>query len=208
MARHALRPKQGLNQELDVYFEQSFSGILENWAINSAWPEIQFLLKGRAGKVLDLACGSGRAFDFLKSLPGLSYFGCDISKPLIDGAVARGISKDRLLVGDATKLVYETQEFEYVFSIGSLEHFTIDGLALTLRECKRVSKAINFHMVPVSKSGFNEGWVSSVQSYWNNSETWWFNKFKAEFETVRVMPSNWSDRRSRGVWFMCESNSE
>jgi ubiquinone/menaquinone biosynthesis C-methylase UbiE len=204
MLLKSVRSGGGDQQKLDVYSEQSFSDVLENWAVDSAWPEIQFLLSGRSGKTLDLACGSGRAHDFLKNQRSIAYYGCDIAKPLIERAVERGIPASNLMLGDATKLTYANDEFDYLFSIGSLEHFTVKGLESTLLECKRVCSGMNFHMVPVSKSGFNEGWVNAVQSYWNNSEAWWLQRFRAAFgEKVWTMPSRWQDRRSRGVWFMC-----
>src|ERR1700737_5049182 len=132
------RRKTGDRQDTDIYFDPAFAEILETWAIKNAWHEIQFLLGDRTGKVLDLACGTGRTHDFIKRFTGLEYYGCDISSMLIEKAAARGISNERLRVRDATKLDYVEGEFDYVFSIGSLEHFTVDGLRSTLAECRRV----------------------------------------------------------------------
>jgi ubiquinone/menaquinone biosynthesis C-methylase UbiE len=104
---------------------------------------------------------------------------------------------------DATKLGYRSSSFDYVFSIGSLEHFTVEGIKATLRSCKRVSRLLNLHMVPVSASGKDEGWVTPCQSYWNNSEEWWLETFKAVFPEVWVMSSKWRDEVSRGIWLIC-----
>jgi SAM-dependent methyltransferase len=198
------RQKTGNRQDTDIYFNPAFAEILETWGITNAWREIQFLLANRAGKVLDLACGTGRTHDFIKRFTGLEYYGCDISSMLIEKAAARGISNERLQVQDATKLDYVEGEFDYVFSIGSLEHFTVDGLRSTLAECRRVCRGINFHQIPVSRSGLDEGWITPYQSYWNNSEKWWNALFKETFgSNVWVMSSKWEDRDSRGVWFVC-----
>lgn len=200
------RKETGTRQSVDLYFDPKFAELLEVWAVDSAWREIGFLLSNRKGNVLDLACGTGRAFDFLKDFDGLEYHGCDLSKPLIDRAIARGIPANRLRVEDAIKLGYVDGEFDYVFSIGSLEHFTLDGLRSTLRECRRVCRGVNFHQVPVSKSNFNEGWIAPYQSYWNNSEQWWIEQFEQAFgKNVWVMNSKWEDDQSRGAWFVCVS---
>ena len=199
-----LRKETGQRQDTDLYFDPNFAETLETWAIDNAWREIRFLLGSRKGKVLDLACGTGRAYDFLHDIDGLEYYGCDLSQPLIDRAVARGIVSNHLLAGDATKLNYDDGMFDFVFSIGSLEHFSQEGLQQAISECRRISRGINFHQVPVSRSNFDEGWITPYQSYWNNSESWWMSQFEKIFgKNVWVMSSKWSDNKSLGAWFIC-----
>jgi ubiquinone/menaquinone biosynthesis C-methylase UbiE len=202
-----IRQNTGTEQELDLYFDENFAKALENWADDTCWPEIEMLLRNRSGKVLDLACGTGRANDFLRTSMSLEYYGCDISEPLIKKAMERGIPQSRLCVGNAAKLEYKNAEFEYLFSIGSLEHFSIDILDDTLKECRRVCTGINFHLLPVSGSNMDEGWFASYQAYWNNSERWWVERFVKHFGkgNVWTMTSRWSDKWSRGVWFICLS---
>jgi ubiquinone/menaquinone biosynthesis C-methylase UbiE len=198
------RRETGARQDTQIYFEAAFAEVLETWAIKNAWREIQILLGDRTGKVLDVACGTGRTADFLKGFEGLEYHGCDISSMLIERAVQRGIRPERLRVLDATKLDYAEGEFDFVFSIGSLEHFTVAGLRSTLVQCKRVCRGLNFHMVPVSSSGLDEGWITPYQSYWNNSQRWWTHFFEEVFGyNVWTMSSKWADDQSRGVWFVC-----
>lgn len=200
------RRKTGDRQETEIYFDPAFAEILETWAIKNAWREIQFLLGDRAGRVLDLACGTGRTHDFVKRFKSLEYYGCDISSMLIERGIKRGIPEERLRVQDATKLDYANAQFDYLFSIGSLEHFTLKGLRSTLAECRRVCRGVNFHQIPVSLSGLDEGWVTPHQSYWNNSEKWWNSIFKEAFgDNVWTMSSKWGDIQSRGVWFICGS---
>jgi len=200
------RAEVGARQDTNLYFDPNFAELLEIWGNDSVWPEIRVLLGQRSGKVLDLACGTGRTFDFLKDFERLHYYGCDISEPLIDRAANRGIPRDQLKVTDATRLDYADREFDYVFSIGSLEHFTVEGLASAISECRRVYRGVNFHQVPVSKSGFDEGWITPYQAYWNNSEQWWIEQFRRSFgDQVWSMTSRWSDRQSRGAWFICSA---
>jgi ubiquinone/menaquinone biosynthesis C-methylase UbiE len=195
--------RSGEKQDLDIYFDPAFAEVLETWAEKSAWLEIQALLGGRNGKVLDVACGTGRTSDFLRGFPELEYHGCDIARPLIERAIQRGIPADRVQVADATQLHYADAAFDYVFSIGSFEHFTVEGLQLVLSECRRVCKGINFHLVPVSRSGRDEGWITPYQSYWNNSEKWWTGHFTEAFgEAPWIMSSRWGDQQSRGAWFI------
>lgn len=198
------RRSTGAKQELDIYYDEKFAQALESWGVGNAWSEVQFLLGNRSGKVLDLACGTGRVHDFISRFPELEYHGCDISSLLIEKAVSRGIPADRVSVQDASKLNYADGEFDYVYSIGSLEHFTVDGLISTLSECNRVCRGINFHQFPVSRSGLNEGWLSTdIQSYWNNSEAWWLEFFNNAFgPNVWVLRSHWGSPMSRGVWMV------
>jgi len=199
-----LRRNRGSHQATELYYDQAFADLLEVWANDNAWPEIQFLLRGRAGKVLDVACGTGRTYDFLKDFSDLEYHGCDLSDLLIRRAIERGIARERLRVSDATKMPYGDDEFDFVFSIGSLEHFTEEGLAQTIAECRRVCRGVSFHQVPVSRTNLDEGWITPYQEYWNNSERWWVNAFaRAYGPNVWVMNSRWGDSLSRGAWFIC-----
>jgi ubiquinone/menaquinone biosynthesis C-methylase UbiE len=198
------RKDTGLEQNTEIYFDPAFAEVLETWAVKNAWREIQVLLGERTGKALDVACGTGRTFDFLKRFKGLEYYGCDISSMLIERAVQRGISSEKLRVMDATVLGYADREFDFLFSIGSLEHFTVEGLRSALTECRRVCRGLNFHMIPVSSSGLDEGWIKPYQAYWNNSQQWWVNIFEETFGyNVWTMSSKWEDDQSRGVWFIC-----
>ena len=43
--------------------------------------------------------------------------------------------------------------FDYVFSIGSLEHFTEAGLVATISGARPICRGINFHMVAVVPAG-------------------------------------------------------
>ena len=141
------RKLDGSKQELDLYSDPAFAEALEIWANDTAWPEIELLLRGRRGKVLDLACGTCRASIFLRGNTQLEYYGCDISQMLIERAITRGLPRERLRVGNAASLHCADGEFDYLFSIGSLEHFSSDVLTDTIFECRRVCKGICFHQI-------------------------------------------------------------
>jgi ubiquinone/menaquinone biosynthesis C-methylase UbiE len=190
-------------QELDVYWDPKMAEILETWGQGNAWNEIQLLLLNVRGTVVDIACGTGTVIEILAPYRNLEVHGFDISDFLISKAIERGIAKDRLRVTDATKTTYADNQFDYGYSIGSLEHFTEDGIRAFVIESHRIVKRGAFHMMPTSRSGDNEGWMTTLQSFHNNSVDWWVSHFERAYKTVHVLDSAWDDRISVGKWFLC-----
>jgi len=199
-----------INQDLDIYWDKAFADKLENWGEGTVWSEIQFLMANCRGRILDIACGTGKTIDILsKKFPGIVVYGCDISDLLIERAVKKGIPRERLKVCDATRTDYDDNYFDYAYSIGSLEHFTEDGIASTIKECCRIVGIAAFHLIPISESGKNEGWVkSSGQSYFNNNLDWWINKFKPYHEVIYILDSAWQGGSQIGKWFICIKRKE
>lgn len=192
-----------LKQDLDIYFSEEFANVLETWGENHVWIEIQLLLANCSGKVLDIACGTGIVIKKLEINPNIQVFGFDISNLLIERAIMKGIDKDKIKLMDATKTDYPNLSFDYSYSIGSLEHFTESGIIDFIAETSRYTKTGSFHMIPVSKSGKNEGWIKTAQSFYNNSELWWLEKFKESYKNVIMVNSGWNDLISNGRWFLC-----
>jgi ubiquinone/menaquinone biosynthesis C-methylase UbiE len=195
-------------QDTEIYWDEDFVKALDTWGADNTWLEIQLLLANCTGKVLDIACGSGPVMEICKDFKNIEIYGCDISDKLLDRAhEMRNIPKERLLVTDATKMNYSNDEFNYSYSIGSLEHFTEKGIDEFVAEAYRVTRIGSFHLVPTNEKGMNEGWISPLQSYYNNSVDWWLNHFKTKYETVIVVKSKWQDPgRSTGHWFLCYKN--
>lgn len=204
--RSRVQPHQqegtGDAQDLDLYWTPEMAQVLETWADGNAWLEVQFLMANCEGRVLDIACGTGKTMTLLDRTK-LDIRGCDISDLLIRKAVERGLPAESLEVCDATQLPYASKEFDYSYSIGSLEHFTEDGIEKFVAEASRVTKIGSFHMMPTSRSGRDEGWLKTYQSFHNSSVAWWVNRFERKFKRVVVLDSNWSDRISVGKWFLC-----
>lgn len=195
----------GTHQELDIYWDPNMAALLETWGEGNAWNEIQMLLTAREGRVLDIACGTGRVMSIVQRNSKLDVHGCDISDFLISRAVQRGLPAGNLKVCDATKMPYDEASFDYGYSIGSLEHFTEEGIDQVFQGCNRVVNGISFHMIPVSRSNRNEGWIVPYQAYFNNSVTWWTEKASRIFRNVEVLDSVWCDERSLGKWLVCYS---
>jgi ubiquinone/menaquinone biosynthesis C-methylase UbiE len=154
--------------------------------------------------VLDIACGTGKTMQTLgERFPALELHGCDISDFLIGKAIERGLPADRFRVCDATQTGYPDRSFDYSYSIGSLEHFTEQGISDFLKEAARLTRQFSAHMVPVTRSGQDEGWITPHQSYFNNSVGWWLKKCHEHFGVVYALDSRWSDSISTGKWFIC-----
>jgi ubiquinone/menaquinone biosynthesis C-methylase UbiE len=198
------RTGDGTAQDLDIYWDPEMAAALETWGEGNAWNEIQLLLINARGSALDIACGTGKVMTMLEGIKTLEVHGCDISDFLLTKATERGIAKDRLTCCDATAMPYAAQRFDYAYSIGSLEHFTEEGIHKLMQQCKRVVRQRSFHMIPVSRSQKNEGWITPWQSYYNNSTDWWVGKCKASFGKVTVLDSAWQDELSVGKWLICE----
>lgn len=190
-------------QDLDLYWDKGMADLLETWGEGNAWTEIKFIMVNCKGKILDIACGTGKTMEILKVYPNLELYGCDISDFLIQKAFDRGILKERLKVCDATKSGYDDNAFDYSYSIGSLEHFTLEGITQFIEETYRITKHGTYHMMPVSRSGKDEGWMKTYQSFHNNSVAWWENQFRRMYKNVYVIDSKWEDGISVGKWFIC-----
>lgn len=194
------------HQELDVYWDTEMAKMLETWGEGNVWSEIQFLMATCNGRVLDIACGTGKTMEIISQFRDVEVFGIDISDFLINKAIDRGIDINHLKVGDATSTGYSDDFFKYSYSIGSLEHFTNTGISEFIAESYTVSEIASFHMIPVSRSGKDEGWIKRFQSYHNNSVDWWLNKFYLSYTNVIVLDSKWQDDISIGKWFIGYKN--
>jgi ubiquinone/menaquinone biosynthesis C-methylase UbiE len=196
-------PGEG-EQDLDPYWEEEMAQILETWGDGNVWNEIGMFLFQKKGKALDIACGTGKTMSIVNKLaPDLDVYGCDISDLLIDKAKARGIPESKLIVCDATDMkAYADNSFDMSYSIGSLEHFSQEGIEKLVRETRRLVSGNSYHMMPVSRSGKNEGWLKTYQSFYNNSVDWWVAHLKKEFKEVHVFDSKWDDELSVGKWFV------
>jgi ubiquinone/menaquinone biosynthesis C-methylase UbiE len=194
------KPKE---QDLDLYWDSDYANILDEWGKDNVWNEIQLIMAARQGKVLDIACGTGKTIQLLQKFQNLEIHGFDISDLLIQKAIEKKIPAERLKVTDATATSYSDNEFDYSYSIGSLEHFTLEGIDKFIGESFRYTKKASFHMIPISRSGKNEGWMKTVQSFFNNSEEWWYDKFRNHYQNFFSIASKWEDGISYGRWFVC-----
>ncbi len=191
-------------QDVDIYDTELTAEKLSEWGKDTTWNEIQMFFASKTGKVLDLACGTGiNILDIKKINPKIDIYGCDISQSLINICIKSGLDQNKLICSDGTKIKFEENYFDYSYSIGSLEHFTEDGLDEMISKLHFITKNHSIHMMPVSKKNVNEGWIKTYQTFHNNSVEWWVEKFRKKFSKVDVIDSSWSDHISVGKWFVC-----
>lgn len=104
------------------------------------WEELKPLFDYRTKsreRVLDLGCGNGRYYDFLKESQA-EYIGLDNSEKLIELAKRR-YPELNFQVGDALKLPFPDNYFDKIFSIAVLHHFPSEEIRLeSLNEARRV----------------------------------------------------------------------
>jgi SAM-dependent methyltransferase len=202
-ARSAQRNGAPDQQDLEIYWDPKMAAALEHWGEGNAWLEIQIFMSLCTGRVLDIACGTGRVMAINARFPLIEVHGCDISGFLIDKAKEHGIDPARLRVCDARHTGYPDAHFNYAYSIGSLEHFTEPGIVEFLQESRRITARTHFHHIPTSRSGRDHGWITPHQSYFNNTVDWWLVKFRSVCSSVHVLDSTWQDDASVGKWFVC-----
>jgi len=194
-------------QPIDIYWDPDFLKSVNSWGEGTAWNEILYFLINCHGKVIDVACGPGHVMNIIqKRLNHIDLYGFDISEFLIEEAIKVGIHREKLFIADATDTKFRENEFDYSYSMGSLEHFTEEGICQFLEECHKYTRYISFHQIPTSRFGKDEGWVTSGQSYFNNSVEWWLKRFNSVYEEVEVFDSKWEDGSSLGKWFVCIKN--
>lgn len=192
------------SQVLDIYWDDGFAAAAEHWGEATVWEELKYFMANCQGRVLDIACGSGRTIEILHQFERCEFYGCDISDVLISIAIRRHpMSSNRFTVCDARSLPYESDWFNYAYTVGSLEHFTVDGIQGVLKECHRAVKYASFHHVPVSKRGRDEGWIVTDQGYHLNSLEWWISQCDKVYDNVYALKSSWKDSLSVGVWLVC-----
>jgi SAM-dependent methyltransferase len=90
-------------------------------------------------KVLDVGCGKAfLVYDFTKVVPGIDIQGIDVSDYAI--ANAKEEVKDRIRVGNATRLPWPDQHFDFVYSLNTLHNLHCYDLEPALSEMERVGK--------------------------------------------------------------------
>jgi ubiquinone/menaquinone biosynthesis C-methylase UbiE len=96
--------------------------------------------------VLDIGCGKGfMLYDFVNELPKLKIEGIDISTYAIKNCKKE--VRNYLNVGNAKKLKYKNNSFDYVISINTIHNLEINECIDALKEIERVKKKKSFVMV-------------------------------------------------------------
>jgi len=118
------------------------------------WEETKFLFNGYVmpgDKVLDLGCGNGRFFEFLKD-KDIDYIGVDFSEKLIEIAKEK-YPKIKFQVADALNLPSPNNYFDKIYSIAVLHHIPSEKFRIQFfEEVRRILKPNGFFILTVWKT--------------------------------------------------------
>jgi len=105
--------------------------------------------------ILDVGSGTGRALSYVKKIrPDVKIVGIEPVKELREIGYQNGLSKDELIDGDATKILFSPAEFDLVCEFGVLHHIRKPKIAVAemLRVAKKaifISDSNNFGQGPL-----------------------------------------------------------
>ena len=96
-----------------------------------------------SSSVLDVGCAKGFFLHDLKlTFSDITIAGIDISEYAISNSLPD--VKDFLKIGNATKLPFQSNTFDFVISINTIHNLNRDDCALALQEIERVTKGSSF----------------------------------------------------------------
>ena len=105
--------------------------IVENYKISNS------------SNVLDVGCAKGFfLYDLKLAFPGINITGVDISDYAVENSIPE--IKPYLQVGNATKLPFEDDCFDFVISINTIHNLNLQDCATALQEMERVTKGNSF----------------------------------------------------------------
>ena len=130
-------------------------------------------------KVLDVGCGKGfLVHDFLLAVPGIDARGIDVSEYAIEHAMPE--VKNRVTLGHARELPFETNHFDLVVSINTLHNLHCNDLDSALREIERVGKNHKYICVESYRTEEEKAnllyWQVTCEAFNTPVEwQWWFD---------------------------------
>jgi ubiquinone/menaquinone biosynthesis C-methylase UbiE len=145
---------------------------------------------GPNSRVLDVGCAKGFFLhDLVEQVPGISVSGLDISEYAITNSIS-SVSKF-LKVGNAIKLPYPDNSFDFVISINTVHNLNREDCAKALQEIERVSKKDSFLTVDAYRDEFEkermeawnltaltmmscDEWVSFFEEIGYSGDYYWF----------------------------------
>ena len=96
-----------------------------------------------SNSILDVGCGKGfMLYDFTRIIPGIKVKGIDISSYAVEQSLPQ--IKKFIEVGNAKKLPFKDNSFDYIISINTIHNLEISECSQALREITRVSKIGSF----------------------------------------------------------------
>jgi SAM-dependent methyltransferase len=113
------------------FWQPVIPAIVENYKISNS------------SNVLDVGCAKGFfLYDLKLAFPGINITGVDISDYAVENSIPE--IKPYLQVGNATKLPFEDDCFDFVISINTIHNLNLQDCATALQEIERVTKDNSF----------------------------------------------------------------
>jgi SAM-dependent methyltransferase len=131
-------------------------------------------------RVLDVGCGKGfLLYDLMQAVPGLDVRGIDVSEYAIEHAKEE--VRDRLDMGTAASLPYESDTFDLVISINTLHNLYCYDVDSALREIQRVGRGHGYVVVESYRNEDEKAnllyWQLTCEMFCTPEEwTWWFER--------------------------------
>ena len=141
-------------------------------------------------KILDVGCGKGfLLYDLKKILPGLTVRGLDISKYALKNSKPE--IKQYLSYGNANKLPFSSNSFDFVYSLNTLHNLHTFDLLSALKEIQRVAKKNKYICVESYKNEKQKMnlmlWQVTCESFYTPEEwKWWFKlaKYNGDYSFI------------------------
>ena len=130
-------------------------------------------------KILDIGCGKGfLLYEFTQVLPNAEVAGLDISEYAVENSKEE--IKPFIQVGNAAKLPYEDNYFDYVYALGTIHNLYNFELYPALQEIERVSKQNKYVMQEAYRNEREKvnmlNWQLTQHSFYSKDEWEWFFK--------------------------------
>jgi SAM-dependent methyltransferase len=131
-------------------------------------------------KILDIGCGKAfLLYEISLIIPSVEIYGLDISDYAIENAKEE--IKEHLQVANATKLPFDDNYFDFVYSITTLHNLHNYDLDKALREMERVGKENKYLCVESYRNEKEKAnllyWQVTCEAFCTPEEWgWWFNQ--------------------------------
>lgn len=184
------------DKDIKDWYNQRHKSLRENaWRPYEAYPIFLDYLNVKPGrKLLDVGCGTGY---LLKAADqqGLETYGIDISDEGVKIA-KKSSPNSKIIVGMGEDIKFSDISFDYVTSIGALEHFL--DMEKGLKEMSRVAKKDALFCIVVPNINFldwKRGQKGTIQQDINENllslKQWKKIFMKEEFNILKIYQDKW-----------------
>jgi ubiquinone/menaquinone biosynthesis C-methylase UbiE len=128
-------------------------------------------------RILDVGCGKGfLLYEFTQAVPGIEVTGLDISEYGI--ANAKEEVKSNLKIGNCTQLPFETDSFDFVYSINTFHNLYNFELMAALKEMQRVGNGQRYICIESYRNEQEKAnllyWQLTCETFFTPEEWRWF----------------------------------